>query len=375
MDALIEVDEGPIEGRSPYRRANITRGGRRRRPAATLAPKRDPIEHAVTLERASDRPDLAASGPSPELSLVIPVHNESAGLDHLFGSLLPIVQAAAASFEIVAVNDGSSDDTLQQLLQRQQTLPQLRVIDLSRNFGKEAALTAGLRHCRGACAITLDADLQDPPELIPQMLEKWREGYETVVAVHARRDTDSIARRVSANLFYRVLNAVAELRFVPNAGDFRLLDRAVIEAFLSLHERTRYNKGLFAWVGFRQHLIEHQRPERAAGQSSFNYRSLFRLAMEGITSFSSFPLRLWTYIGVTVSGLSFLYGSFIILRTLILGVDVPGYASLIVAVMFLGGINLLGIGMLGEYIGRIFVESKRRPLYVVRRLHEPKPPT
>jgi glycosyltransferase involved in cell wall biosynthesis len=310
---------------------------------------------------------------APELSLVIPLHNESAGLDHLFEVLLPIVQAAAARFELVMVNDGSSDDTLARLLQRQQTLPQLRVVDLSRNFGKEAALTAGLRHCRGACAITLDADLQDPPELIPQMLAKWRDGYETVVAVHADRGSDSVPRRLSSHLFYRLLNAVADMRFVPNAGDFRLLDRAVIEAFLSLPERTRFNKGLFAWVGFRQHLIEHERPLRHAGHSKFNYRRLFRLAMEGITSFSSFPLRLWSYVGVVVAGLSFLYGAFIILRTLVRGTDVPGYASLIVAVMFLGGINLLSIGVLGEYIGRIFMESKQRPLYVVRRLHEPKP--
>ncbi|MDR3419584.1 MAG: glycosyltransferase family 2 protein [Nevskia sp.] len=310
-------------------------------------------------------------GASPEVSLVIPVHNESATLDTLFGTLLPIVSGAAGSFEIVVVNDGSADDTLQHLLRLQQSTPQLRVIDLSRNFGKEAALTAGLRHCRGACAITLDADLQDPPELIPQMLQKWREGYETVVAVHADRDTDSFLRRSSAHAFYAVLNAVADMRFVPNAGDFRLLDRVVIEAFLALPERTRYNKGLFAWVGFRQHLIEHQRPERSGGSSKFNFRRLLRLAIEGITSFSSFPLQLWTYVGMTIAGISFLYGAAIALRTVIWGVDVPGYASLIVAVMFFGGINLLSIGVLGEYVGRIFMESKQRPLYVVRRLHEP----
>jgi len=307
----------------------------------------------------------------PEVSLVIPVHNESAGLDFLFRTLLPIVTAASASFEIVMVNDGSGDDTLRRLLQLQQAIPQLRVIDLSRNFGKEAALTAGLWHCRGACAITLDADLQDPPELIPQMLDKWREGFETVVAVHAGRNTDSFLRRGSAHAFYYLLNAVSDMRFVPNAGDFRLLDRVVIEAFLALPERTRYNKGLFAWVGFRQHLIEHQRPERVAGESSFNYRRLLRLAVEGITSFSSFPLRLWTYVGMVIAGISFFYGSFILLRTVIRGTDVPGYASLIVAVMFFGGINLLSIGVLGEYVGRIFLESKQRPLYVVRRLHEP----
>ena len=302
---------------------------------------------------------------------MIPVHNESAGLDFLFGTLLPIMEAATAHFEIVVVNDGSADDTLPRLLRLQASIPQLRVVDLSRNFGKEAALTAGLWHCRGACAITLDADLQDPPELIPQMLAKWREGYETVVAVHADRNTDTLLRRGLSRAFYFLLNAVSEMRFVPNAGDFRLLDRVVIEAFLALPERTRYNKGLFAWVGFRQHLIEHERPLRAAGESKFNYRRLLSLAIQAITSFSSFPLRLWTYVGMVIAAVSFFYGSFILIRTMILGTDVPGYASLIVAVMFFGGVNLLSIGVLGEYVGRIFMETKQRPLYVVRRLHEP----
>ncbi len=316
------------------------------------------------------RPD---DGAGPELSVVIPAHNESAGLEPLFAALLPVLAAASPSFEIVMVNDGSADDTLARLLRLQDSIPQLRVIDLSRNFGKEAALTAGLWHCRGACAITIDADLQDPPELIPQMLQKWREGYETVVAVHAERGTDSAPRRLLSRAFYYSLNAVSEMRFVPHAGDFRLLDRAVIEAFLALPERTRYNKGLFAWVGFRQYLIEHQRPARVAGQSSFNYRRLLRLAIEAITSFSTVPLRLWTWVGMVIAGISFLYGSFIVIRTLIEGNDVPGYASLIVAVMFFGGVNLLSIGVLGEYVGRIFMESKQRPLYVVRKLHEAKP--
>jgi glycosyltransferase involved in cell wall biosynthesis len=314
-----------------------------------------------------------APGTGPELSVVIPAHNESAGLEALFASLLPVLSAASTSFEIVMVNDGSADDTLPRLLRLQERIPQLRVIDLSRNFGKEAALTAGLWHCRGACAITIDADLQDPPELIPQMLQKWREGYETVVAVHAERDTDTFSRRLLSRAFYFLLNAVSEMRFVPHAGDFRLLDRAVIEAFLALPERTRYNKGLFAWVGFRQYLIEHERPARAAGESNFNYRRLLRLAIEAITSFSIVPLRLWTWVGMAIAGISFLYGSFIVIRTLVSGTDVPGYASLIVAVMFFGGINLLSVGVLGEYVGRIFMESKQRPLYVVRKLHEAKP--
>ncbi|MBL6750901.1 MAG: glycosyltransferase family 2 protein, partial [Nevskia sp.] len=297
----------------------------------------------------------------PEVSIVIPVYNEREALGHLFAVLLPILRTAARSFEIVAVNDGSADDTLQRLLQAQSGLPQLRIVDLSRNFGKEAALTAGLAHCRGACAIVIDADLQDPPELIAQMLEKWREGYETVVAVHAGRAADSWLRRTFSGWFYGLLNAVSHISMVPNAGDFRLLDRAAIDAFLALPERTRFNKGLFAWIGFRQYLIEHERPPRAAGASKFNYRRLFGLAIEGITSFSSVPLRLSTYLGLLVAGLSFAYGAYIVLRTALYGSDVPGYASLFVAVVFFGGINLLSIGILGEYVGRVFLESKQRP--------------
>ena len=315
---------------------------------------------------------MAEAPAAPELSLVIPVYNEGEGLDGLFGVLLPIARAASNRLEIIAVNDGSADDTLTRLLAMQLAIPELVVIDLSRNFGKEAALTAGLDRCRGECAILIDADLQDPPELIPQMMQKWREGYETVIAVHEDRATDSRLRRVATHSFYRFINSISETHLVPNAGDFRLMDRAVIDAFLALPERGRFNKGLFAWLGFRQYLITHQRPLRAAGSSKFNYRKLFRLAMDGITSFSSFPLRLWTYVGFTISALSFLYGSFIVLRTLIYGADVPGYASLMVALMFFGGIILLSVGVLGEYVGRIFLEVKHRPLYVVRKAHEAK---
>lgn len=310
----------------------------------------------------------------PEVSLVIPMHNEGEGLENLFARLLPILSEAAASFEIVVVNDGSADDTLQRLLRRQATLAQLRVVDLSRNFGKEAALTAGLAHCRGACAITLDADLQDPPELILEMLAKWREGYETVVAVHALRESDPFFKRQFARGFYRVLNAMSEMRFVPHAGDFRLLDRCVIDAFLQMPERARFNKGLFAWIGFRRYLIEHRRPQRVSGRSAFTFRQLLHLATDGITSFSLFPLRLCIYLGTLVTAFAFAYGSYIILRTLANGADVPGYASIIVAVMFFGGVNLFSIGVLGAYVGRIFLEAKQRPLYVVRRVHE-RPPS
>ncbi|MGH8541982.1 MAG: glycosyltransferase family 2 protein [Stenotrophobium sp.] len=308
---------------------------------------------------------------TPEVSLVIPCHNESAGLAGLFVTLIPIISAATHSFEIVVVNDGSADDTLVRLLEWQQSILQLRVIDLSRNFGKEAAVAAGLQHCRGRCAILLDADLQDPPELIPQMLARWHGGYESVVAVHSLRGSDSLWRRTLTKGFYRLLNAVSDTAMTENMGDFRLLDRAVIDAFLALPERTRFNKGLFAWIGFRQCRIEHERPARTSGASKFTYRRLFGLAIEGITSFSSTPLRISTYAGGVISLLSFLYGSYILLRTLIYGNPVPGYASIFVAVMFFGGINLLSISVLGEYVGKIFVESKQRPLYVVRRAHEP----
>jgi len=307
---------------------------------------------------------------APLVSVVIPVHDESAGLDRLFGRLLPEMQSLALPFELIFVNDGSRDDTLRALLDKQRGMPQLRVIDLTRNFGKEAALTAGLEYCRGACAILLDADLQDPPELIPQMVARWREGYEVVTAVHALRRSDPLLKRATAACFYWLINRISEVRFVPNAGDFRLLDRAAIDAILRLRERTRFNKGLFAWIGFRTAYIEHDRPARAAGESRFNYRRLLRLAVDGITSFSVLPLRLWVYLGVVIAGLAFLYGSAILVRTLVRGVDVPGYASLIVAIMFLGGINLLGIGVLGEYVSRIFVEVKQRPLYLIRQIHE-----
>ncbi|HWU68703.1 MAG TPA: glycosyltransferase family 2 protein [Stenotrophobium sp.] len=308
---------------------------------------------------------------TPEISIVIPCHNEQDALAELFGTLCPIIEAVALQHEILVINDGSSDDTLEKLLEFQKSIPQLRVIDLSRNFGKEAAVAAGLAHCRGRCAILLDADLQDPPDLIPQMLSRWREGYETVIAVHAERSTDTLARRTLTDGFYRLLNTMSRTVMPANAGDFRLLDRVVIDAFLSLPERTRFNKGLFAWIGFRQCLIEHQRPLRSTGTTKFTYRRLVSLAIDAITSFSSTPLRLSAYVGGLISLLAFIYGGYILLRTLIYGNPVPGYASIFVAVTFLGGINLLGIGILGEYIGRIFVEAKQRPLYVIRHTHEP----
>lgn len=306
------------------------------------------------------------------LSLIVPVLNEAESIalflrrvDEALG------RETQLRLEILFVNDGSTDDTLALLLERQRHDSRIRVLDLSRNFGKEAALAAGLRESRGQVVVPIDVDLQDPPELIPQMLEIWRQGYEIVLARRVDRGSDSPAKRISASWFYRVHNWVAEPSIPENVGDFRLLDRIVVDALNRLPESRRFNKGLFAWIGFRSASIEYTRPIRAAGTTKFNGWRLWNFALEGITSFSTAPLRIWTYLGFAVALGAFLYGLLIVVKVLIQGVDVPGYASLLVVVTFLGGLQLTGIGVIGEYLGRTYIESKRRPLYVVRRLHEP----
>ena len=251
------------------------------------------------------------------------------------------------------------------MLNAKQNFKNIRIINFSRNFGKEAALTAGLDKARGETAIPIDVDLQDPPELIKELVARWREGYDVVLAKRADRTSDSFAKRVSADLFYKLNGKISNVDIPNNVGDFRLMSKRVIEALKQLPENQRFMKGLFAWVGFKTVVIEYVREKREAGQSSFNGWKLWNFALDGITSFSTLPLRIWLYIGALVSFLSFLYGSFIILKTLIFGVDLPGYASLAVIMLFLGGIQLIGIGILGEYIGRIYSESKRRPSYII----------
>ena len=268
-------------------------------------------------------------------------------------------------YEIVFINDGSRDNTLNVLLNAKQNFKNIRIINFSRNFGKEAALTAGLDKARGEAAIPIDVDLQDPPELIKELVARWREGYDVVLAKRADRTSDSFAKRVSADLFYKLNGKISNVDIPNNVGDFRLMSKRVVEALKQLPENQRFMKGLFAWVGFKTFVIEYVREKREAGQSSFNGWKLWNFALDGITSFSTLPLRIWLYIGALVSFLSFLYGSFIILKTLIFGVDLPGYASLAVIMLFLGGIQLIGIGILGEYIGRIYSESKRRPSYII----------
>ena len=303
------------------------------------------------------------------VSLVIPMYNEGEALDALFARLDAVLPGLSGyQFEIVCVNDGSTDDTLDALQRQRVNRADVTVVDLSRNFGKEAALSAGLFIAGGDAVIPLDADLQDPPEVIVELLAKWEEGFEMVLARRGDRSADSVSKRFTAQSFYRIHNAVADVAIPPDVGDFRLMDRVVIDALNALPEGRRFMKGLFAWVGFRTASIEYRRDVRVAGRSKFNAWKLWNFALEGIASFSISPLKIWTYIGLTVALAAMGWGGWIALRTIIWGVDLPGYASILVAVLFLGGLQLTGIGMIGEYLGRAFMESKRRPAYLIRRI-------
>ena len=303
------------------------------------------------------------------------MHNEASGLEELYGALVALFATIPTiAFEVVCVDDGSTDQTLLGLINLQQIDPRFRVIELSRRFGKEAALTAGIDLATGDAIIPFDADLQDPPELISQMIHAWQNGSEVVLAKRSDRTVDSLAKRVSASWFYRLHNKITDVPIPENVGDFRLMDRKVIDALKRLPEQQRFMKGLFAWVGFKTSTIEYVRQPRLAGNTKFSAWKLWNFAIEGITSFSVAPLRVWTYVGLTGALISFIYASFIVARTLVYGIDVPGYASLLVAILFLGSLQLISVGMLGEYIGRIYMEAKRRPAYIVRNTYESPDP-
>ncbi len=300
-----------------------------------------------------------------ELSLVVPMYNESESLEHFFSKVIPQLQAVTEAFEIICVNDGSGDNTWALLNEYAARDPRIKLINLSRNFGKELALTAGLDHSAGLAVIPIDADLQDPPELIPAMVEKWREGYHMVLAQRVDRSSDSPAKRWSSALFYSLLERLSDVPVPKQVGDFRLIDRAAVEYLHLYRERSRFMKGLFASLGFRQTTLTYTRPERAAGDTKWGYVRLFQLALEGIISFTSLPLKIWSYIGLSIAGFAFCYGIYLIGKTLLLGIDVPGYASLMVVMLFMSGITLTCLGVFGEYLSRIFIEVKRRPLYIV----------
>ena len=301
----------------------------------------------------------------PFISIVAPCYNEEDVIDIFLEKIFEVLKKLGRSYEIVFVNDGSRDNTLEVLKQKAQEYDTVRVISLSRNFGKEAALSAGLDMAHGEVVVPIDVDLQDPPELILEFVKKYEEGYDVVVGKRIDRTTDSTAKRVSAETFYKLHNKISDIEIPHNVGDYRLMSRRVVEELKRLPETQRFMKGIFAWLGFKTAVVEYKRDSRVAGETSFNGWKLWNFALDGITSFSTAPLRIWLYVGIVLAAISFLYGSWIILKTLLFGVDAPGYASMITVVLFLGGIQLMGIGILGEYIGRIYLESKNRPVYII----------
>jgi glycosyltransferase involved in cell wall biosynthesis len=300
------------------------------------------------------------------LSLVVPCYNEEESLGLFLRKTVPVVEQLTDSYEIVCVNDGSSDSTLELLGRAHAENPRLKIVNLSRNFGKEVALTAGIDYARGDIVIPIDADLQHPPELIPQLVAKWREGYDMVVPVKSDRSSDTFGKRLSANMFYRLASRITDTQIPPHAGDFRLMNRAVVDALKCMPERNRFMKGLFAWLGFRQATVPFIQPSRAAGESKWNYWKLWNFALEGIFSFTILPLKMWTYLGLAISVFALFYILYIFGKTMFFGIDTPGYASTIVIILFFSGMNMIGLGILGEYVGRIFLEVKQRPLYLVR---------
>ena len=306
---------------------------------------------------------------SPELSIIVPMFNEAPVLDRLFERLGKVLERLGLSYEIVVIDDGSTDGTLAGLLAHRARNRAIKVLSLSRTFGKDIALSAGLDSARGRAVVPLDADLQDPPELIEQMVALWREGYDVVYATRKLRPGDTWLKRMTAHFFYRVFEAVADVPIPRDTGDFRLLGRRVVDVMIRLPERTRFMKGLFAWVGFKQTAIYYEREERQAGGTKWNYWQLWNFAVDGITSFSSLPLKVWSYFGFVISVFAFLYAVVLAVKKLLHDVNVPGYTSLMVVLLFLGGIQLITLGILGEYMGRVYNEVKGRPLYVVRELH------
>ena len=303
-----------------------------------------------------------------ELSLIVPVKDEEDAVAPFVARVAPILDRliAGGRWEMLFIDDGSEDATLSALHAAHRREPRVRALSLSRNFGKEAALSAGLDHAQGAAVIPIDVDLQDPPEVIGAMLAKWREGYEVVYGVRRNRSSDSLPKRLTADLYYRAHNYLSDDKIPEHAGDFRLLDRAVVEVIRRMPERNRFMKGLFAWSGFRQAAVEYDRVPREVGRTKFRYWRLWTLALDGIISASTMPLRVWSYVGVVIALASLLFALFLVVRTFASGIDVPGYASLMVPILFFGGLQLIALGVLGEYVGRILVETKQRPIYVVR---------
>ncbi len=320
------------------------------------------MDSRVTLR---DQPKNAPSQSAALLSVVVPAYDEASVLETFHRRLAAVLDGLDLASEVVYVNDGSRDATLEILRRLQEGDARIAIVDLSRNFGKEIAMSAGLDHARGDAVVVIDADLQDPPELIPELVQGWREGYDGVYAQRTRREGETALKRATSRAFYRVIRRLSRIDIPPDTGDFRLLSRRAVDALKLLRERNRFMKGLYAWVGFPQKAVPYERAPRAAGRTKWNYWRLWNLAIEGITSFSEAPLKLATYLGLATSLAAFAYAAVVVFKALVYGDPVAGYPSLMAVVLFLGGVQLMTLGVIGEYLARTFSEVKGRPLYLV----------
>lgn len=300
------------------------------------------------------------------LGVVVPVYNEQDVLPEFHRRMCAVLDTLDMKSELIYVNDGSTDATLDVIDRLRARDPRVMLVDLSRNFGKEIALTAGLDHADSDAVVVIDADLQDPPELIPELIAQWQAGYDVVYAKRSFREGEGVVKKATAFLFYRILQKLSRVRIPEDTGDYRLLSRRAVDALGQLREQHRFMKGLFAWIGYPQKAVSYRRAPRFAGNTKWNYWKLWNFALEGITSFTCLPLKIATYVGLASAFGAFAYGSYMMVRTIIYGNPVPGYPSLVVAILFLGGMQLLSIGVIGEYLARMFDESKQRPLYFLK---------
>lgn len=332
-------------------------------------PLSGPAQRKVAGQVVAKVEDLVPDARRPRISVIVPVKDEESLIGTFVRRVTPILDALCDDrWELLFIDDGSSDATLPAIACANAVDSRISAISLSRNFGKEAALSAGLDHCSGDAVVPMDVDLQDPPEVLVEMVAKWESGFDVVYGVRRDRSSDNLAKRFSAGLYYRAHNWLSADKIPDHAGDFRLLDRKVVDVIRKMHERNRFMKGLFAWSGFKHVAVEYDRAPRLAGRTKYSYWKLWTLAIDGITSASTVPLRLWSYIGAICAAIALAYAATIAIRTLVWGIDVPGYASIMVSVLFLGGIQLISLGVLGEYVGRILIETKQRPIYVVREM-------
>ena len=305
------------------------------------------------------------------VSVLVPCYNESDSLPILFAELEKVAnECTAYAWEYYFVNDGSADETLTVLRQLRAASPRVNFIDLSRNYGKEIAMMAGFDHANGDCLVIMDADLQHPPHVIKQMIEKWEEGFDDVYAKRLTRGKESFLRKQLSLFYYRLLNKYSRLNVLPNVGDFRLLDRKCIDALKQMRENNRYTKGMYSYIGFRKTYVEFETQDRVAGQSSMSYKTLFNLAIEGILSHTTAPLRIATLFGGITSMLAFLYAIFEFFKALLYGDPVKGFPTLLIVILFLGGLQLMALGIIGEYLGRVYIETKNRPAYFIRTINE-----